>query len=512
MPLGPSQQTLIGGLAREGELVSADRALIAKEVSEGLPNARLRIACALENQAFYDLDGERYAPRRESETEFDYDGRGQDETGFTQEVVDVLCEHQYDPGPARSFPDAAEAETLLNQVYEQNHIDALMQRAEVLSTLNDVAAIEVRVTDDPDRPVDLHVWGSEEFEVFIDPADPRKPLAVVTIDRVNQQTRYRLWFPDVVRTFITQPYSPARTSGAVFAHEQPPEENTYGCLPFAFVHYRPPVHRFWTPGMGTFLRKLELRANQIASGATEVLLRYGLPIGVATNVPVEWNPELGPARFVRLYQSMTGYQGDGFGAGGQPSLAYMQAQFAIEERWAHIQALLNQGLQAARAPLSAVRMEQQGFTSGIALIAEQAPLLKRACTRRKMLGIFEADLARTICRVVGGHRDDATLLKASKALKPLLTWPEPAIPIPGPERDANDDWELEHGVVSLPEVVMRRKGFATVDQAVAHIEEVAKLNKRVEDVLPKPEPQQGQEPAEGEPNDDQPPHEPAGDE
>jgi len=89
---------------------------------------------------------------------------------------------------------------------------------------------------------------------------------VVTIDRYNERTRYKLWFDDEVFTYLTDQYSADKTAGARMAMQQRDgEKNTYGCVPFAFLHYRAPVRQFWTPGPGTFLRKAELRIIEAAA-------------------------------------------------------------------------------------------------------------------------------------------------------------------------------------------------------------------------------------------------------
>ncbi|MGO9567374.1 MAG: hypothetical protein ACLP5H_07540, partial [Desulfomonilaceae bacterium] len=87
-----------------------------------------------------------------------------------------------------------------------------MQHAECQATLNDVCAVQVKCTNDPDKPVDLQLWGGDEFTVFTDPEDPRQAFAVVTIDRYNQRTRYKLWFEDEVRTYLTDQYSADKTA------------------------------------------------------------------------------------------------------------------------------------------------------------------------------------------------------------------------------------------------------------------------------------------------------------
>ena len=195
-----------------GSFSSDDRAWIIKEVESGLRNHRPRLASAIENQAFYDLESERYQPRREAETEFDFAGRPRRQSGFVQQAVDRLCEHTYNPGPQRTIVGDGLADSLLTQVYETNHIDCVMQHAETQATLNDVCAIQVKATNDPDKPVDLQLWGGDEFTVFTDPEDPRQAFAVVTIDRYNQRTRYKLWFEDEVRTYLTDQYSADKTA------------------------------------------------------------------------------------------------------------------------------------------------------------------------------------------------------------------------------------------------------------------------------------------------------------
>lgn len=470
----------------QGEPATNDVNMIVEEVEKGLPHERMRISEALENQAFYDLDGDRYAQRREAETSFDFVERPQRETGFTQEVVDILCEHQYSCGPARKAEDAT-ADEFLQGVYEDVHIDAVLHEAEVLSTLNDVCAVEVKATNDPKKPIELRLWGGEEFTVFVSPDDPKKPIAVVTIDRVNQQTRYRVWFKDVVRTFITKPYSPDVTAGARIAQEVlPPEPNTYGCLPFCFVHYKDPVRRFWTPGVGTFLRKVEARLNDRLSELDASAQKDGAPIGFLRNVGPEFNFEISPGRFIRLYAPATMDGGD-YTGGKEPDAFFLQAQLNMAEKWLDVTNFAQQALEAARVPLSAVRLEANGATSGIQIIAEQAPLLTRAKSRRPMFIRCETCLARVILVVAGHHYDRPELVTAAVELRLLMSWPEPNIPIPGPDRDNHDEWELRMGISSRIQLVMQRKGM-TRDQAVAYLKQLKKDEDEADAIDPPPEP------------------------
>ena len=464
--------------------VSDDRSWILTEVEGGLRSHRGRLAEAIENQAFYDLDSERYAPRREAETEFDFAGRPHRQSGLTQQAVDRLCEHTYNPGPQRTVTADGLADSLLQQVWEDNHIDCLMNHAEALAAVNDVAAIEVKCTNDPDKPVDLQLWGADEFTVFVDPEDPRKPSSVVTIDRYNERTRYKVWFKDQVHTYLTDQYSKEKTAGARVAKQQgDPEPNTYGCIPFAFMPYRSQVQRFWTPGPGSFLRKAELRVNDRLSELDEVITKYGKPIGVFKNVGVAFTPEIGPGRFMRLNRGGTGYSGEGYTDAGEPSAEYLQAQLAIEGIWTDLEKYIKQVSTAVNLPYTALELEYTDAPSGISLIIKYAPLLTRARQRRPIYQIAELNLARIIVQAAGSHYGHDDLAERAKSLQLILAWAEPRIPIPGPERDQSDEWEMQVGIKSRITVCMERYGL-TREQAVKHIKQVAKDEEQTDKIMP----------------------------
>mgnify|MGYP000879999931 CR=1 FL=1 len=99
-------------VGRNPDNITDNRPWILREVQNGLPGEKKRLAAEIENQAFYDLDGERYAPRREAETEFDFAGRPHRESGFTQQAIDRLCEYAYNPGPQRKVTGGGLAESL----------------------------------------------------------------------------------------------------------------------------------------------------------------------------------------------------------------------------------------------------------------------------------------------------------------------------------------------------------------------------------------------------------------
>lgn len=468
-----------------------DRDAVLAEVARGLPNERERLAAAIENQAYADLEYSAYDEKREGETEFDFVRRPKKRTGFFHQVLGRLCSHTYNPGPRRSAEDGG-LDALLQQAYEQNHIDGLMNEAERLSTINDVAAVQVRWTGDrrPDRPIDLQLWGAEEFAVFESPDDPREPEAVVTIDRVDHTTRYRVWFADLVHSFSTDKAgggSGRDTRGGVIAYEEvgSPRPNPYGVLPFAFVPYRAQVRQFWTKGPGTFLRNSEATANRELSELAEAIVKYSCPIGWFKNVGPEFNPEIGPGRFMRLMRGGPSYGGDGYESSGEPDAGYLQAQLEIEAIWQDVRNTLDQAAEACDLPPSALRLDYTDAPSGISIVCRTFPLIERARQRRPIYQRAETELARVIRGVNAAMTGTAP--SPATSVRVLLAWPEPRIPIPGPDRDLSDAWEIQLGSKSRLNVIEERYGL-TRDQAIRHLEQVAEDEEAAAAILPQPEP------------------------
>lgn len=479
-----------------------DREAVLREVARGLPHEKDRLATAFENMAYADLAACAYEERREGETEFDFVRRPRKSTGFVHQVVARLCAHTYAPGPHRSTGVPA-LDDLLQRVYEQNHVDSLMGEAERLSTINDVAAIQVRWTGGrrPDRPIDLQLWGAEEFAVFESPDDPREPGAVVTIDRRDETTRFRVWFDDAVHTLVTGkaggPDGKATAGGAVALEEAgSPRPNPYGVIPFAFVHYRAPVRQFWTASPGTFLRRAEATANREISELAEAIVKYSCPIGWFKNVPVEWNPEVGPERFLRLSRGGPSYSGDGFSDPGDPEAGYLQAELAIEAIWQDVRNTLDQCAEACDLPPSALRLDYADAPSGISIVARTFPLLERARLRRPIYQRAERELVRVVAAVHAAMAGDRAIGAAGRSASVLLAWPEPRVPIPGPDRDETDGWEIRLGIKSRVQVIEERYGL-TREQALDHLGRVAEDEREAAAILPRPAPERAPGPGGG---------------
>lgn len=468
-----------------------NREAVLLEVARGLKNEAERLDAARENQRYADLDCEADAEKRPDESDWDFARRPKKETGFLHQVLNRLCAHTYNPGPHRQVSDPA-LDAVLQQVYEQNHIDAVMAEAERLCTINDVAAIQVRWTGDrrPDHPIDLQLWGADEFAVFESPDDPRVPEAVVTIDRVDNTTRYRVYFDDAVHTYETRKAGGSdgkATAGGVIAFEVEgsPAPNPYGVLPFAFLHYRQPVRQFWTKSPGTFLRKQEAVANREISDLAEAIVKFSTPIAWFKNVGPEFNPTIAPGRWMRLMKGGPSYSGDGFSDSGEPDAGYLQAQLAIEDVWQDVRHTLDQAAEACDLPPGSLRLDYADAPSGFSIVARNFPLYDRAKQRRSIYQRAECELVRVIAAVHAARTGQAQIAAAARSATILLSWPEPRIPVPGPDRDETDAWEINLGITSRLQVIQRRYGL-TREQAIEHLKRVAEDEATAREILPDP--------------------------
>jgi hypothetical protein len=138
---------------------------------------------------------------------------------------------------------------------------------------------------------------------------------------------------------------------------------------------------------------------------------------------------------------------------------------------------------AVNLPYSALELQYDDAPSGISLIIKSAPLLTRARQRRSVYQLAEMCLARKILTAAGNHYGHAELAGRAPQLQLLLAWAEPRIPIPGPDRDQSDEWEMQCGIKSRITVCMERYGL-NHDQAVQHIKQVTLDEQTIKEILP----------------------------
>lgn len=458
-----------------------------EECIAGLPNAKQDIDAALKRQAYYDYDGFRYEAdyKRDAESSFDFQGRPHRPSGFLRECIDILTEDVYAPGPARKWNVAA-GDALLQTVYRDNHINALMSEADKLSTLNDACAIQIDAGKGvwAEKPITLRLWGREQFHAWTDPDDVTTPLVVVTIDKFDLQTRYRLWSSTEVWTYLTK--RAEDTAGGRVAYLTDRSPHDYGRLPFAFVQYSLPIRDFFTSSIGEFLAHAEIRIDDRLSQLDESYLKNLNPIPVASGVPDAWKPIVEPNRFIRMplsapYIGATG----GFEPSPRASLTFLDRKIDESGCWDDLTRYMNQAFEAARVPIQAARMEQtmHGAASGLALLVEMAPLLKRAKRRQLIFTQYEEDLAAAILTCTGSHYGKPELVAAATAGHLVAAFPQASVPVQTPDQLQMVQAEISGGFKSFISAMQEWYAMSR-DEAIEHIQSIEADNKLLAQIAP----------------------------
>ena len=462
-----------------------DLSKIYDDVEHGLASQSHRLNDAALAQAFWDYLGKRFMQvfLRDGETPFDYIQRPYRAAGLTRQIITVLTEHLYSPGPSRTW-DVPAGDAFLKTVYADNHFDAMMLRADQLSSLNDVAAIQVDADEGnfADRPITLRLWGADQFHAWTDPENATIPKVCCTIDDLGDKKVYRVWTEKNVRIYETPKNELVAGGRAAVLVGQ--EDHDYGCLPFAFVHYNQPITQFWEVGIGGFISQAEIRCNDRLSRLDESVNKHLNPLPVMKNCDPNLQVILEPQRFLRLNKGGMQPQADGgMGEPPDPDVFYLSAVIDVVGSWDDLTRYVNQVLAAIHVPLSAVRMEQEGVASGISLVVEQAPLLTRARARRRPFGLYETEIARTILRCAGNHYGRRDLVAAAQSGSLALGWPQPTVPVPTADNLELLLRQVSAGLKSLVMAVMEWYGLDE-EGALNFLEEVERQNNEAKKRLP----------------------------
>jgi hypothetical protein len=448
--------------------VAKFRAALHEEILDGLKNEQDRRNENLRSVEYYNLRGTHLVPRRDAESDSSFQERPKRSLPITRRVVNVLCSKLYAPGPSRTIQDDDAASDWLNEVYQDNLINSLFQQADRMSTLNGIAAFQAAATGDPDKPIRYQLWtGWHEVIPFEMPGHANEVAAVVTIDACDNQTRYTLWTTDSIRTYETEKLKPGQTAKGRTARFLGEEPNPYGILPFAFVFYELPVAGVDSQsGLGPFLSELNGTIDIEMSDMAQAVCAYHTPTPVIIDGAVDWQPVKKIGSWLRVNSIPSDLDHS-----PTPKLEYLQANLDISGGWQNINDAIDRELEALGVPLTAYRMENAPHASGVALVAEQKPLMDYAVTRREPYRKYENDLKTVTLTVAGTYYGRADLLAAANS--PMsLTWPAQNIDLPGPDQDTADGFAVAAGYESPVMVVQRRFGM-TRDQAIAHLKQVA---------------------------------------
>lgn len=441
---------------------------IHEDVEKGLASQEHRLNSAAMAQGFWDFDGKRYMSQfmRDAETPFDYVMRPYRMSGLTRQIVEIITEHLYCPGPGRTWDQKA-GNDFLQIVYQDNSIDAMMHRADQLSSMSDVALMQIDADEGifQDKPITLRLWGAQDFHVWCDPNNRLIPKVVCTVDRYEHGATYKLWTDTHVSLYET-PQNENLAGGKVCKFISA-DAHQYGCLPFETVHNIQPITSYWEVSGGPMIVQGEIRVNDRLSRLDESVNKHLNPVPILENCDENLHPMLEPMRFIRINNAkMRPGPTGGMEDGPKAAVYFLQAVVDIAGAWDDLTKFLTQLLQALRIPAEAVRMEKIEASSGIALIVEQAPLLTRARARHAPFSIYETAISRCILRCAGNHYGRPDLVNDAKHGKLTLGWPQPSVPVPTQDNLDLLLGQVSAGIKSLPMAVSEWYG---VDREAAFL-------------------------------------------
>lgn len=456
------------------------------EIEAGLPNEQTQWDLAQERQAFYDFDGFKYERRfkRDAESSFDFQGRSHRASGFLHQCVCKLTDHLYSPGPSRRWDDPS-GDKVLQRIYADNLINALLHWADIKSTLNDSVAIQIDATGNfALKPIKYRFWARQNHVVYCDPDNADEPQVVITRDKYDGQTRFRLWSDTEVWTSTTKKANENYMDGrAAFLRTKEPHD--YGCLPFSFFHYHLPIESLdEIVAIGTYLWKADIHIDDRLSLLDESIKKYINPVAWSKGMPSGWKPILEAGRFINLPRSAPSVDSNGnYVPGESTELGYTSALVDIAGSWDDTERFIRQALSVAGIPESTVKMEATTMASGVSLIIEQEPLLKRAENRRPMAMVYETDLARRTLLCVGNHYGVSGLVRSAEQGRLVPMWPLPRLAVSTPDVFALQLQKVASGVMSHLMLVQAEYNCER-DQALEIIKQIAEDTKDTEAAFP----------------------------
>jgi hypothetical protein len=385
-------------------------------------------------------------------------------------AVKVLSKYLYKNQPKRMIPAAPEVAIYLEEIYRMEGVGSLVQAADRMTYITDVAAIEVYPNFSPDpmaSPVKFRMWDASEVVPMFSQEDAKTPIAVATLTTYgNDQFIARVYTPKTVETYrIVEGKAELIESGV----------NYLNVIPFAFFHYEQPVNYFWSPGIGKALRDLNQHIVRRLTDLSDQIMNLR-PKGFAKNCPPQWvmPTNMRPDEFITLPNA---FNAQGEGPEAEIGWLYPDTNFTTID-WADLTQYIDLSLEMLGIPPSAIRMEQQGGTSGVAIQSEQLPLIEEAENRQVAFERYETELARITLIAAAAQMsmfkarptiDPKLLMAVAANLSMTFRWPPMTKNRPGPDRDAHDAFLLQNQLASRVQIIMDNEGL-TEEEAMLKVE------------------------------------------
>ena len=456
-------------------LTDAEKAIDA-EIRAGFPNEQDKFTERLRVLDYFHLRGGCHVPLRPNEDADGWKARAKQAHPLTRRVVKILCSKTYSPGPARSIEDDPEASAALEEVYRDNVVNQLMGATDEMVTLLHFAAVQVVDYGTASlKPIQLRLWDASQLVLYASPDNPTRCSSLVTIDRVDNQTRYRWWTDRFVRVYESNKWSTGMTAGARTSRFVRQVPHRYGRLPFGLFFHERPTTSLDGSGLGPYLADCNAAIDVKIDRMDAAVVAYHTPPGYVYNAPAGWDPHDPDNEAGSLIKVPMGLDGDG--DAHDVRIEYPQPNLDIESGHLDIEKTIDTVMEGLGVPQTLYRMDQASLPSGESQKAEQQPLVDYTEKRRELFKSWETDLAEAILAVVGVKPKQRAAKEAgTRGLNLTLRWPPED---PTAEEIQADQAAMADESVSLVMVVQKRNRYSNRVEALQHLAQVSKDNEEL---------------------------------
>lgn len=494
--------------------VPANYPAIHAEIIGGLKNERDRMARARVARDYYEGNFEPYqtdygrilairdnAPNRRS-------------IPYVRSIIDAKTRRLYMADPKRTITENPQASDYLAMLYSKGRVTPKLKDSLKFAALGGVCALQVELNAPKSdgeaqatlalaRPaVNFRLWAADEFAVWCSPDEPLTPYAVAVLDRYDNQTRCRLWTPEVFAVYTSKKWDGTTATAGTRVFEQVSEETNFiGLVPFAFQWWTEPTKDFWVWCPGDELVRINDHANARMSKIADDTL-FSRPITYGRNIREGWKlPDRYQAGDVVYVPAATETIGDGMEG---PSLETTMVDLSYlaadrEELESHLEL---QG-EMHGVPKEQWRLRGGNAASGVSIIAEQLPIIEECEARQQLLESTEKDLAlvtlMTVSAWLGTDGEvTAPIGQAITSFDMAIQWAPLTKNRPGPDFDQGQQFEIVNGLISEIQAWQARTG-GTREEAIEHFVQMAEDRQLIQSLMPQPEPMV--DPATDEPGD-----------
>ena len=433
---------------------------IAKQVKDGFAGDYPRILDFLKNKQAYHAE---FDELMASTANYSIPRKSWRYAVLMKRSVNVLSKYLYKNPPRRNILGDPASTEFLDRLYRSQNVDSLIQTADKMTYVTDFSAIEVYPDFGSEKPLNLRVWDGSEVVPMFRPGDVKNPVAVATLSAYgSSQYIVRVYTPETIQTYRAEEKSAELVESGI---------NYFGIIPFAFFHYEMPTNSFYSTGIGKSLRDMNIH---LVRRITDIADQIGSlrPRGYVKNVPPQWvlPPSMRPDEFTTMPNAFNAQ-----GEGPEAEIGWLNPDISFTSLdWQDISNWVDMGLEMLGIPPSAIRMEQQGGTSGVAIQSEQLPLLEEAENRRTPFQKYESDLVKVVLTCAARQSmvtgvdfgvPAEQLMATAANLEMSFRWPPMTSNRPGPDRDAHDAFLLQNQLKSRTQVLMDNENL-TEEEAV----------------------------------------------